>query len=270
MSKDTVGKRRGLIVNGFGIGLLIVGMGLLSDGLLDTNAAASEPALSVERKLNLISWLSREDYDCENKTVIEEVKNQIACTTLFNCNAYGFGNLNEVVVAGPSGIISKVEAFRQRTTESAVKQMRSPSENEVRWTTQLVARTANDHRGVLMSFPGLFKNIRSFTDDFNPNISKYSCRIEFQYNPSIVIPWWSMKYRLEAMQDATTILVAGEEFKKNPNSDYISEMVETALQVNGIPEKARRVTTSTAKFSVQPSKNTAFVVEVIKITLPGE
>jgi hypothetical protein len=288
MSDDTGDKRR-IVVNGACLVLAVVGLGLVSNRLLDMAGAANEAALSVDErkekaqrnnaeyaetygspKIDPVSWFSREKYDCENKVVIDEVKNQIACTGLFTCSIHGFANLSEVEAAGPAGIKSRIESFRDRENKTAAKRMTNPTEAELKWSARMVANVADDHQSVLMTFPGLFKNVRSAASDFNPNISKYTCRMEFQYDPSIVVPLWRMKYRADALRDQNALFLANEQLKKDPNSDYISSLTEAALRMNGIPEKAQRATKSAATFTVQPSKNQSFVVEVTDIPLPGE
>ncbi|EGP09378.1 hypothetical protein CSIRO_0916 [Bradyrhizobiaceae bacterium SG-6C] len=221
-------------------------------------------------KIDPVSWFSREKFDCENKTVIEEVKNQIACTKLFGCAAYGFNNLSEVEAAGSSGIKSRVDAFREKAYQAAIKRMTNPTEAELRFSAKMVANTASDHQRVLMAFPNLFQNVRSAASDFNPNISKYTCRMEFRYDPAIVIPIWTMTYRLEAMRDQNTVFVAGEQLKRDSNSDYISMLVDAALRTNGVQERSQRDKTYVATFTVQPSNNKPFVVEVTDLPFPGE
>lgn len=289
MSDDTSRKHRNVAVNGACLILAVVGLGLVSNRLLDMTGSANEAGLSVDDrkekaqrnnaeyaetygspKIDPISWFSREKYDCENKAVIEEVKNQIACTQLFTCSTHGFTNLTEVQTAGPPGIKSRIDAFRDRENKNAVKRMTNPTEAELKWSTRMVANVADDHQSVLMTFPGLFKNVRSAASDFSPNISKYTCRMEFQYDPSIIVPMWRMKYRADALRDQNALFLANEQLKKDPNSDYISSLTEAALRMNGIPEKAQRATKSVATFTVQPSKNQPFVVEVTDIPLPGE
>ncbi len=271
------------------LALTIVGLALVSNRLLDMAAFANEPGFSIhERKekahhndmnykqtsehpeINPISWFAREKYDCENDPVIEEAKNQIACSKIFGCGAYGFANLSEVVSAGPSGIDARSNAFRERENKNAIARMTNPTEADLRFSARLVANVADDHRKILLTFPGLFKSVRSVATDFNPNISKFTCRMEFQYDPSIVLPWWRMKFRLDLMRDENVVFVAGEKSKTDPNSDYISSLTEAALRANGIQEKAQRPTTSVATFTVQPSNSKPFVMELTSFAFPGE
>ncbi|NGX96097.1 MAG: hypothetical protein G4V63_12995 [Candidatus Afipia apatlaquensis] len=221
-------------------------------------------------KIDLVSWFSREKYDCENPAVIAEVKNQIACTKLINCSTHGFANLSEVEAAGPVVIKSRIEVFRERETANATKRMTNPTDAELRWSARLVFNVASDQENVLTSFPGMFRNIKSVATDFNPNISRYSCRMEFQYNPAVVIPIWRMKYRLDAVRDQNATFLATEYFKKDPNSDYLAGLTEAALRANGVYERAQRTTASVATFTVQPSNKAPFVVDVTDTSLPGE
>lgn len=289
MSDDTGRKRRSVAVNGACLVLAVLGLGLVSNRLLDMTGSANEAGLSVNDrkdkaqrnnadyvetygtpKLDPISWFSREKYDCENKTVIDEVKNQIACTRLFNCASYGFNSLPDVEAAGPSGIKSRVDAFRERENKNAVNRMTNPTDAELRFSAKTVANVANDHERVMMTLPGLFKNVRSMAADFNPNISKYTCRMEFRYDPAIVVPIWTMTYRLEALRDQNTVFVAGEQLKKDSNADYLSLMVETALRANQVQQRAQEVRTSVTTFTVQPSNNKPFVVEITELPFPGK
>ena len=288
MPNDTGNGRRGL-VNGTCLVLVVVGLGLVSNRLLDIAEAANEAGLSGgERKekaqrnneayaetygspkIDPVSWFSREKYDCENKAVIDEVKNQIACTKLINCSTHGFANLSEVEAAGPAVIKSRLEVFRERETANATKRMTNPTDAELRWSARLVSNVASDQEKVLTSFPGMFRNIKSVATDFNPNISRYSCRMEFQYSPAVVVPIWRMKYRLDAVRDQNATFLATEYFKKDPNSDYLAGLTEAALRTNGIYERAQRTTNSVATFTVQPSSKEPFVVEVTDTPLPGE
>lgn len=288
MTNDTGSKRR-IVVNASCLIFALVGLGLVSNRMLDIAGVANEAGLSIDErkekarrdnaeyaenpgapKVDPIAWFSPDKYDCENKAVIEEVKSQLACTQLFKCSVHGFASLSEVEAAGPVGIKSRTEAFRERESKNAVTRMTNPTEGDLRWSARMVASVADDHQRLLMTFPGLFKDLRSAASDLNPNISKYTCRMEFQYDRSIVVPFWRMKFRSDALQDQSALFLNNEQLKKDPNSDYISALTETALRVNGILEKAQRSIRSVATFTVQPSRNKPFIVEVMDVPIPGE
>lgn len=279
---------KGVTISGTCLFLTLIGLALVSNRLLDMGEIADERGLSVEERkkkasrndaeyggaygsanLSRVGWFSSDKYDCENKSVTEEVKNQIACKKLMDCSFFGFGGLGGVSAASPTQIASRIDAYRERETTKLIGRMTNPSDAEVRWVKNLVGKLADNQQAILRSLPTLFSNVRVKTDDLNPDISKYICRMEFRYDQSIVMPWWDHNIRMELTKDSNAMFVAVDQLKKNPNADYLTMVTNVALESNGIPQKARETITSVATFSVQPSKDGPFVVEVIDVPLPG-
>ncbi len=215
-------------------------------------------------------WFSSEKYDCENASVIEDVKNQIACEQLLKCPAIGFANLAAVVSAGSTKIIAKLDEYRITQTEIGISKMTKPTDVDIRFTQAFWQKVSEDLKAVALSLPNAFLDIRNFTDDFNPNVSKYSCRLTFRYSPEIYIPWWDFNIRAQLSKDNLTLVASNEEMKKNPNSDYLSMVTNMALQANGIAEKAKDPTIQTASFTVQPSSGKGFLVELRNVPIPGQ
>lgn len=281
--------RRSVAISGICLLLTIIGLALVSNRLLDMTGAADAQSLSVdERKekarrndaeyegvygsanLSQVGWFSGDKYDCANKSVIEEVKNQIACKKLMDCSFFGFGGLAEVSATGPTQIASRIDAYREREATKLIGRMTNPSDAEVRWVKNLVGKLADNQQAMLRSLPTLFSNVRVRTDDLNPDISKYICKMEFRYDQSIVMPWWDHNIRMQLTKDSNTMFVTVDQLKKNPNADYLTMVTNVTLESNGIPQKAREMVDSVAIFSVQPSKDSPFAVEVTDVPLPGQ
>lgn len=278
-----------VLINGSCLVLAVIGFALVSNRLLDITGVATEQGLSVEERkekanrndaeyerayasanLSQVGWFSSGKYDCENKFVIEEVKNQIACKKLMDCSFFGFAGLGDVAAASPAQIASRIDTYREREITKLIGRMTNPTDAEVRWVKNLVGKLADNQQAMLRSLPTLFSNVRARTDDFNPDISKYICRMEFRYNQSIVMPWWDHNIRMQLTKDSNTMFVAVDQLKKNPNADYLTMVTNVTLESNGIPQKARETIASVATFSVQPSKDVPFVVEVTDVPLPGK
>ena len=280
---------KGVAISGICLFLTLIGLALVSNRLLDMGGVADERGLSVEERkekasrndakyegeygsanLNRVGWFTNDKYDCENKAVIEEVKNQIACKKLMDCSFFGFRGVGDVAAAKSTEIVSRIDAYREREITKLIGRMTNSSDAEVRWVKNLVGKLADNQQAMLRSFPTLFSRVRVRADDLNPDISKYICKMEFRYDQSIVMPWWDHNIRMQLTKDSNTMFVAVDQLKKNPNADYLTMVTNVTLESNGIPQKAREAITSVATFSVQPSKDGLFVVEVTDVPLPGQ
>lgn len=92
----------------------------------------------------------------------------------------------------------------------------------------------------------------------------------FKYDQNVYVPFWKVALRVQYSKDPTTSAVADDMSRKNPDLDYIGNLVNVQMQLLGIAAKAQSPESKAADFTVQPSGD-SFVVEVRNIDklMPG-
>ena len=128
----------------------------------------------------------------------------------------------------------------------------------------------DNERDVLLTYPTLFQNVTSLTDDYKEAISRYRCHMTFTYNPKVYVPLWTVLFSVQLGRDQLTSTVAEEIDKKNPSGDYIGGLVNAAMQQRNIAGKAQSPEVKTAIFTVQQTKDD-FAVEIKNVDqlMPG-
>ncbi|RTL61470.1 MAG: hypothetical protein EKK42_35090 [Pseudonocardiaceae bacterium] len=216
-----------------------------------------------------VGWFSSDKFDCENQQVIEAFKNKMACEALVQCDQFGFRSLSEVSSASASNIDRKVEDHRIQNEAKMRAQMPNPSAAELAWVAKQTNKIAEDEKAIMSNLPNTFVNFRSVNDDFNPSISKYQCRAQFTYNKKLVRALLDSVLRTELTKNKLVMAVTFEELRKNPRIDHLQFQLDAAMQARGIAAQIEENAPQTTVFTVQPSKQRGFDIEIVKLGFPG-
>lgn len=285
MLNNTGGKRRSVVINGACLILAVVGLGLVSNRLLDMAGVADEQGLSIEKRkdkarrndesyvqhsteVTRIGWFGN-DYDCNHDAVVEEVREYVACRFLMNCSGAGFSNLGQITKLGEAGIRRWFDEYQRRETEKGVAKAVNPTEAELRWGRNTIAKLSDDQRVIYSTFPKLFERARIVTDDVNPTSKKYFCRMTFSYDPAMILSWYDYATRTSLIQDTVFMAGVNASTQKNPNFDMLDTTTQVWLKTNNIQQKAASNPSAIAKFTVQPSSDGRFAFDVSYVTPPG-
>ncbi|MBN9602598.1 MAG: hypothetical protein J0G33_06675 [Afipia felis] len=232
--------------------------------------AALASIFSLSASTSYAGWFSSDRYDCENAAVLNEVKNKIACEGLLKCTQLGFPDLEAIKSTSPDKISAMFISRRKQQVDAGLARMTNPTEAEIRWGKNYINSIVDDEHAIIMSFQNLFLDAQSFTDDFNPNISRYSCRLTFRYNPAVFVPLWDFLLRAKYGSDSLMSAAHLTELKKNPTSDLLSMAVRATIQQQDVEQKSHLGTVETVAFTVQPSKDKAFLIDIRNVPLPGK
>lgn len=279
---------RASVINGACVVLAVVGLGLVSNRLLDMAGIANERGFSVEERkekaernnteyaemydapnLTPASWFSTDKFDCENQRVIEAFKNKMACDVLLQCNLFGFRTLADVASASQSQILKKVEEHRLQNRATMLAPIPNPTEAQLAWVGKQLDKTAEDEKAILLNLPKTFGDFRSINDDFNPAVSKYRCRAQFRYNVDLVRALWDNTLRSQLANDPLTMAVTHEELRKNPQSDHLQFQLDLTMKAKGISAEVEQNAPQTVIFTVQQSRQGDLDIEILKMAFPG-
>jgi hypothetical protein len=263
----------------------LVGLALISNHLLDKANAANDRGLSVDKHiekakrndesyaqqyngLTRIGWFGT-DYDCSNNAVVEEVREYVACRFLMTCSGAGFTDFKQVAKLDSAGISRWFEAYQRREIENGTAKTINPTEAELRWGRNTIAKIADDQRLIYNTFSKLFNNARVMTDDVNPATKKYLCRMTFNYDSSMVLPWYDYVTRTNLLRNKGFMAGVNASLQKNPDFDMVDTTTQVWLRTNSIEQKAASNPPATATYTVQPSSDGRFSVDISHVTLPG-
>jgi len=282
--KQKPSKSMSQTINGACFMLAIIGLALITNRLLDRAGFANEAALSqderkekahrnqaeydqAEIKATKIGWFSSSKYDCENPQVQERVQEIIACETLLSCKTLGL-TFTQAKAMTKQQVIDKLDALYEPEVAAAAK--RVTTNLNLPLIRKGLKQMLDGERDVLLTYPSLFQNVRALTDDYNESVSRYSCRMSFKYNQNVYVPFWKVVLRTQYSKDPTTSAVADDMARKNPDLDYIGNLVNVQMKLLGIAAKSQSPEPKAADFTVQPSGD-SFVVEVKNIDklMPG-
>lgn len=202
-------------------------------------------------------WFSN-SYNCENKAVISRVQEMIACELLIQCGLIGL-DYAQIATMTKEQLIAKLESLYEPEVEAAAR--RVTTELNLPIIRKALRQRFNNTRDVFLTYPTLFQNVNVLTDDYRENISRYSCRFTYTYNPDIYVPLWKLLLTSKLAKDRTISSVAEDIEKKNPNADYIAGLVGVAMQQYNIVGKSRSPERKAAIFTVQPNNDT-FIIEI--------
>ena len=272
------------IANGACLVLVVVGLALISNRLLDRNGLADAASLSQDErkekahrnqvdydqqygKATKASWFSSGKYDCENPQVQEKVQQIIACETFLSCKMLGL-TFTQAKAMTKQEVTDKFDALYEPEVAAAAK--RVTTNLNLPLIRKALKQMLDGERDVLLTYPTLFQNVRALTDDYNENISRYSCRMIFNYDRNVYVPLWKVALRTQYSKDPTTSAVADDMARKKTDFDYIGNLVDVQMQLLGIAAKSQSPESKAADFTVQPSGD-SFVVEVRNIDklMPG-
>lgn len=273
------------LITGSCLVLTVIGLALVSNRLLDMADLANEQGMSVEERkdkarrndesyvqhsseVTRVGWFGS-DYDCSHDAVVEEVREYVACRFLMNCTGAGFSNLGQITKLGDAGIRRWFDEYQRRETEKGVAKAVNPTEAELRWGRNTIARLSDDQRVIYGTFPKLFERARILTDDVNPTSKKYFCRMTFSYDPGMILAWYDYATRTSLIRDNVFMAGVNASTQKNPNFDMLDNTTQVWLKTNNIEQKAASNPPATAKFTVQPSSDGRFAVDVSYVSPPG-
>lgn len=265
--------------------LTVVGLALVSNRLLDIADVANEQGLSVEERkdkarrndesytqpssgLTRVGWFGS-DYDCGHDAVVEEVREYVACRFLMNCSGAGFSNFTQIRKLDIAGIRKWFDEYQRRETEKGIAKTVNATEAELRWGRNTIAKVSDDQRVIYSTFPKLFADARILTDDVNPTSKKYFCRMTFRYDPAMILAWYDYATRTSLIQDNVFMAGVNASTQKNPNFDMLDTTTQVWLKTNNIQQKAASNPPAIAKFTVQPSSDGRFAVDVSYVSPPG-
>jgi len=282
-SKQTKATSKRALINGSCLVLTVVGLALVSNRLLDMVDIANEQGLSVEERkdkarrndesyvqpsVTRVGWFGN-DYDCNHDAVVEEVREYVACRFLMNCSGAGFSNLTQITKLDVAGITRWFDEYQRRETEKGIAKTVNPTEAELRWGRNTIAKLSDDQRVIYGTFPKLFERARILTDDVNPTSKKYFCRMTFSYDPAMILSWYDYATRTSLIQDTVFMAGVNASNQKNPNFDMLDTTTQVWMKTNNIQQKATSNPPAIAKFTVQPSSDGRFAVDVSYVTPPG-
>lgn len=273
------------IIRGTCLVLTVVGLALVSNRLLDMADVASEQGLSIEERkdkarrndetyaqpssgVTRIGLFGR-DYDCGHEAVVEEVREYVTCRFLMTCSGAGFSNFAQIKKLDAAGIRRWFDEYRLRETEKGIAKTVNATEAELRWGRNTIAKLSDDQRVIYSTFPKLFERAQILTDDINPTSKKHFCRMTFSYDPAMILSWYDYATRTSLIQDNVFMAGVNASTQKNPNFDLLDTTTQVWLKTNNIQQKAASNPPAVAKFTVQPSSDGRFAVDVSYVTPPG-
>lgn len=272
-------------INGACLVLSITGLALISNRLLDKAGVADAAPLSVSERAERAvrnqagydqgavsatkaGWFSSDKFDCENQQVVDVVKNQLLCENLLPCDAFGFRNFTEVSAATPKQLDQRRDEF-VRSAAANLHQLQQTSPNSFNWLMKQINHIADDRRMLFGIFPRFLADVSVVADDFNPQIGKYACHMTYRYDSEVFVPFWDATLRSRLMQDPTTAAGVDAELTKGQNSTGFDLALKLGMQKFRAYEGAQEGRTETLRFTVQPSQQSKFVVQITEAHLPG-
>lgn len=277
--------KKNVAIGGACLVLTVIGFALVSNRLLDIGGIANEQGFSVEERnekakrndesyaqhstgATRVGWFGS-DFDCNHDAVVEEVREYVACRFLMTCSDAGFSNLSQITKLDAVGMRKWFDEYQSRKTREGVAKTVNATEAELRWGRNTIAKVTDDQRVIYGTFPKLFTSARTLTDDVNPASKKYFCRMTFSYDPAMVLAWYDYATRTSLIRDNLFMTSVNASTQKNPDFDMLDTTTQVWLKTNNIPQKAASNPPATAKFTVQPSSDGRFAVDVSYVTPPG-
>lgn len=195
-------------------------------------------------------------YDCENDEVIEAVKTRLICQTIFTpCGHFGLPNDYGQIQSLDDKAMN--DSFNRAYAEVALREAAAPYKKGV---AELIALA----RVAVLNIRGLVSSANALAMDYNPNIDRYVCELNFTYEPA--------KLKSVAIFGIAKAVLKQPEImgmlqKPNGYEDYRSLIARMVLESN-IDKKVREYGVRKALFSVQPSSKTRFAIDVLKFEPP--
>lgn len=199
------------------------------------------------------------NFDCEDSDVVESVKSKIVCEAIYQPCSY-FGLPNDYSQIEKLSRQTIIENFN-RSYAAAVSRETQHSKPHYKRAAERAVELARD---AILNIPGLLIRVQSLAEDYNPRISKFTCRLKFEYDRDklrSLVQFSLFKSSLKRM-DALALLAADngyEAFSRAINAIWLEHNAEQKIANYGVRQ---------ALFTVQPSSKAPYMVDLIEFEPP--